>query len=62
MPGVHAQEVAAERVFVGRNMRTDVTVDNVLALLVPLHHVQHTVSVAEEHLSALLALETQLLF
>jgi hypothetical protein len=62
IPGMHAYEVSTQRGFVRRNMGADVTVDNVEALLVLLHHVEHALRVAEEHVAATLALETQLLF
>jgi hypothetical protein len=59
---MHAYEVSTQRWLVGRNMGADVAVDNVQALLVLLHHVEHALRVAEEHVAASLALETQLLF
>ncbi len=54
--------MSTQRGLVGRNMGADVAVDNVEALLVLLHHVEHALRVAEEHIPASLALETQLLF
>jgi len=59
---MHAQEVSTQRGLIGRHVRAEATVDDVLEVLVLLHHVQHALRVAEEHSVAPLALEAQLFF
>ena len=58
---MHAVEVSAERVLVGRHVGADVAGGDVLILIVHLNDVQLPVGVAEEALATALALEAQVL-